>query len=85
VKENNRVRVCMRRYNRSRVNKIKNKKKFIVAMRGNCRAIYSTTVLTVDKKPEWAKGRLSTFDPYPEGGGGRAWGAGTNMSHPDPS
>jgi hypothetical protein len=37
----------------------------------------------VYKKQRWAKGRLSTFDLYLGGGG--TWGAGTNMSHPDPS
>jgi hypothetical protein len=30
----------------------------------------------------WATWRLSTFDLYPGGGGG-AWGAGTNMWHPE--
>jgi hypothetical protein len=35
----------------------------------------------------WAKSfkmTPSTFDPFDLGGGGGAWGAGTNMSHPDP-
>ncbi len=43
VKENNRVSVDMRRYNRSGVNKVKHKK-FIVAMRGNCRATATVCV-----------------------------------------
>ncbi len=33
-------------------------------------------------KQRWAKWRLSTFDLYPWGEGG-AWGAGTNMWHPE--
>ncbi len=38
---------------------------------------------TKSEEQRWAKGRLSTFDLFRRGGG--AGGAGTNISHPDPS